>query len=74
MNIKRKTKMEIALDKVLIEPETREKLRLEIPKLVPIQRQANPVEIANVLIYVVSDESRFVIRTELFIDGSVANV
>lgn len=66
--------MEIALDKVLIEPEAREKLRLEIQKLVPIQRQANPVEIANVLIYVVSDESRFVIRTELLIDGSVANV
>lgn len=53
MNIKRKTKMEIALDKILIEPEAREKLRLEIQKLVPIQRQANPVEIANVLIYVV---------------------
>ena len=63
-----------ALDKVASEPNAREKLRLEIQKLVPIQRLADPVEIANGFIYLVSDESRFVIGTELLVDGGVANL
>lgn len=63
-----------ALNKVASTPEANEKLQQEIQQLVPIGRLADPLEIANAFIYLASDESKFVVGTELLIDGGVANL
>lgn len=63
-----------ALDKVASNPQAKEKLKQKIQDLVPIQRLADPREIADAFIYLASDESKFVIGTELLIDGGVANL
>lgn len=63
-----------ALDKIATDQKAREKLQLEIQNLVPIQRLADAVEIADAFIYLISDESRFVVGTELLIDGGVASL
>ncbi|NNP72270.1 short-chain dehydrogenase [Acinetobacter defluvii] len=63
-----------ALDKVASSEQVKIQLQNEIKKLVPIQRLADPTEIANAFIYLVSNESKFVIGTEILVDGGVANL
>ncbi|MFV5514960.1 SDR family oxidoreductase [Acinetobacter gerneri] len=63
-----------ALDKVSTSEQERQALKTQIQNLVPIGRLAEATEIADAFIYLASDESRFVIGTELLIDGGVANL
>ncbi|KAF5277957.1 hypothetical protein FQR65_LT15846 [Abscondita terminalis] len=63
-----------ALNKVADSPAEVEQLKTSIENLVPLQRLATATEIANAFIYLASDESRFVVGTELLIDGGVANL
>ncbi|KAF1027379.1 MAG: Sulfoquinovose 1-dehydrogenase [Acinetobacter bereziniae] len=63
-----------ALNKVAASPVEVEQLKISIENLVPLQRLATATEIANAFIYLASDESRFVVGTELLIDGGVANL
>lgn len=63
-----------ALDKVASTAQAKIQLQNEIKNLVPIQRLADPIEIANAFIYLVSDESKFAIGTEILVDGGVANL
>ncbi|MDA3439285.1 SDR family oxidoreductase [Acinetobacter bereziniae] len=63
-----------ALNKVADSPAEVEQLKISIENLVPLQRLATATEIANAFIYLASDESRFVVGTELLIDGGVANL
>lgn len=63
-----------ALDKIASDESTKLKLRAEIEQLVPLNRMADSSEIADAFIYLASTESRFVIGTELLIDGGVANL
>lgn len=63
-----------ALNKVADTPAEAEQLKTSIENLVPLQRLATATEIADAFIYLASDESRFVVGTELLIDGGVANL
>lgn len=63
-----------ALDKVTDSKQAKIHLQNEIKNLVPIKRLADPIEIANAFIYLISDESKFVIGTEILVDGGVANL
>lgn len=46
----------------------------EIRKLVPIGRMGTPWEVAKAAVFLASDESRFVVGTDLLVDGGVANL
>lgn len=46
----------------------------EIRNLVPIGRMGTPWELAKAAVFLASDESRFVVGTELLVDGGVANL
>ncbi len=63
-----------ALDKVASTKIEKELLKKQIKELVPIARFADANEIANALIYLLSDESQFVVGTELLVDGGVGNL
>lgn len=63
-----------ALNKVASTPAEVEQLKASIENLVPIQRLADPVEIANAFIYLASDEAKFIVGSELLVDGGVANL
>nr|WP_174506739.1 SDR family oxidoreductase [Acinetobacter sp. Marseille-Q1620] len=63
-----------ALDKIATTDVEKAQLKQQIKALVPIGRFAEASEIANALIYLASDESRFVVGTELLVDGGVANL
>lgn len=49
-------------------------LNAEILKLVPLKRFGTPIEVAKAAVFLASDESSFVVGTELLVDGGVANV
>lgn len=49
-------------------------LNEEIRALVPIGRLGTPLELAKAAVYLASDESRYVVGTELLVDGGVANL
>ena len=63
-----------ALDKVAPTEIQKIELKKQIEALVPLQHLADPMDIANAFIYLASDESKFVIGTELLVDGGVANL
>lgn len=63
-----------ALNHVAVSPKDLVSLQEKIKNLVPIKRLAEPVEIAKAFVFLASDESKFVIGTELLIDGGVANL
>lgn len=63
-----------ALNKVANTPAETEQLKVSIENLVPIKRLADPIEIANAFIYLASDEAKFIVGSELLIDGGVANL
>lgn len=62
-----------ALGKLGLKDQAETALREEIRKLVPIGRLGTPIELANAAVFLASDESSFVIGTELLVDGGVAN-
>lgn len=51
-----------------------DKLRENIRELVPIGRLGTPYELAKAAVYLASDESAYVVGTELLVDGGVGNL
>ena len=48
-----------------------EKARKTLVRQVPLRRIGKPVDVANMIVYLASDESTFVTGTEMVIDGGV---
>ena len=48
-------------------------LRGEIRGLVPIKRMGSPWELAKAAVFLASDESGFVVGSDLLVDGGVGN-
>ncbi|EWC42002.1 TPA: SDR family oxidoreductase [Pseudomonas aeruginosa] len=63
-----------ALGKLGLSPEQQSAMQDEIRKLVPIGRMGTPWELAKAAVFLASDESRFVVGTELLVDGGVASL
>lgn len=63
-----------ALGKLGLESEAEAALRDEIRRLVPIGRMGTPLELAKAAVFLASDESAFVVGTELLVDGGVGNL
>jgi len=63
-----------ALGKLGSAPDDQEALRAQIRQLVPIGRLGTPLELAKAAVFLASDESSFVVGTELQVDGGVANL
>ena len=63
-----------AFDKVAPTPEIKQALIDSIAHLVPAKRMAETDEIASAFIYLASDESRYMIGTELLLDGGTVNL
>lgn len=63
-----------ALGKLGLSFEQQSAMQDEIRKLVPIGRMGTPWELAKAAIFLASDESRFVVGTELLVDGGVASL
>jgi NAD(P)-dependent dehydrogenase (short-subunit alcohol dehydrogenase family) len=63
-----------ALDKLGLPADAQAKLVEDIRQLVPIGRMGTPLELAQAAVFLASDESSFVVGTELQVDGGVANL
>lgn len=63
-----------ALGKLGLEDEAEKALKEEIRQLVPIGRLGTPLELAKAAVFLASDESSFVVGTELLVDGGVGNL
>ncbi|MDN3221125.1 SDR family oxidoreductase [Pseudomonas nunensis] len=63
-----------ALSKLGLPAAEQEALRERIRQLVPIGRLGTPWELAKAAVYLASDESTFVVGTELLVDGGVGNL
>lgn len=63
-----------ALGKLGLSAQQQKAMQEEIRKLVPIGRMGTPWELAKAVVFLASDESRFVVGTELLVDGGVANL
>jgi NAD(P)-dependent dehydrogenase (short-subunit alcohol dehydrogenase family) len=63
-----------ALGKLGLATDAQAKLRKEIRDLVPIGRMGTPWELAKAAVFLASDESTFVVGTELLVDGGVGNL
>jgi NAD(P)-dependent dehydrogenase (short-subunit alcohol dehydrogenase family) len=63
-----------ALGKLGLPAEAQEQLREEIRNLVPLGRLGTPWELAKAAVFLASDESSFVLGTELLVDGGVGNL
>ena len=63
-----------ALGKLGLSAEQLEAMQAEIRNLVPIGRMGTAWELAKAAVFLASDESRFVVGTELLVDGGVANL
>ena len=62
------------LDDVLASSETGEQRRKTIASSVPFGRFATPDEIASAVVFLASEESRYITGTGLFVDGGLAQV
>ncbi|MFT4045835.1 MAG: SDR family oxidoreductase [Solimonas sp.] len=63
-----------ALGKLGLSTEQQSAMQDEIRKLVPIGRMGTPWELAKAAVFLASDESRFVVGTELLVDGGVSSL
>jgi len=63
-----------ALGKLGLPPQEEAALRAQIKDLVPIGRLGTPRELAMAAVFLASDESSFVVGTELQVDGGVGNL
>lgn len=63
-----------ALQKLGLQAGQLESLNADIRKLVPLGRLGTPVELAKAAVFLASDESSFIVGTELLVDGGVANI
>ncbi|MEI5667816.1 SDR family oxidoreductase [Bosea sp. CCNWLW174] len=63
-----------ALGKLGLEAQAEAALRDDIRRLVPIGRMGTPLELAKAAVFLASDESAFVVGTELLVDGGVSGI
>ncbi|QAX85168.1 short-chain dehydrogenase [Pseudomonas sp. DTU12.3] len=63
-----------ALDKLGLPAAEQDALRERIRQLVPIGRMGTPWELAKAAVYLASDESTYVVGSELLVDGGVGNL
>ncbi|MEJ2632278.1 MAG: SDR family oxidoreductase [Acidihalobacter sp.] len=63
-----------ALGKLGLEREAEAALKAEIRQLVPIGRMGTPTELAKAAVFLASNESSFVVGTELLVDGGVGSL
>ncbi|UCJ16640.1 SDR family oxidoreductase [Pseudomonas sp. MM211] len=63
-----------ALGKLGLAADQLHAMQAQIRELVPIGRMGTPWELAKAAVFLASDESRFVVGTELLVDGGVANL
>ncbi len=63
-----------ALGKLGLSAGQQSAMQEEIRRLVPIGRMGTPWELAQAAVFLAADESRFMVGTELLVDGGVANL
>ena len=63
-----------ALHKLGLPQDEEETMRAQIRELVPIGRLGTPWELAKAAVFLASDESKFIVGSELLVDGGVANL
>lgn len=63
-----------ALGKLGLPQDAEKKLQEEIVRLVPLGRMGTPLELAKAAVFLASDESSFVVGTELLVDGGTASL
>lgn len=63
-----------ALSRLGLDEGAEEALKQEIRQLVPIGRMGRPIEVAKAAVFLASDESSFVVGTELLVDGGVGSL
>ena len=63
-----------ALDKLGLSAQALSDLQEEIKNLVPPGRMGTPQELANAALYLASDESSYVLGSELRVDGGTGNL
>ncbi|WP_145563639.1 SDR family oxidoreductase [Yersinia aldovae] len=63
-----------ALQKLGLSGSEHEKLFEQIRQLVPIKRMGTPTELAHAAVFLASDESSFIVGTELRVDGGVSSL
>lgn len=63
-----------ALDKLGLSAQALSALQEEIKNLVPLGRMGTPQELAKAALYLASDESSYVVGTELLVDGGTGNL
>ncbi len=63
-----------ALDKLGLSAEALENLQAEIKSLVPLGRMGTAQELAKAALFLASDESSYVVGTELLVDGGTGNL
>ncbi|WP_434585561.1 SDR family oxidoreductase [Klebsiella sp. R390] len=63
-----------ALDKLGLSAQAMSALQEEIKNLVPVRRMGTPQELAKAALYLASDESSYVVGSELLVDGGTKNL
>ena len=63
-----------ALNKLGLDADALQSLQEEIKALVPLGRMGTPEELAKAALYLASDESSYVVGTELLVDGGTGNL
>lgn len=63
-----------ALKKFGLDQQEEKALRNEIKNLVPLGRMGNVIELAKAAVFIASDESSYMLGSELLIDGGVGNL
>lgn len=63
-----------ALDKLGLSAQAMSALQEEIKNLVPVGRMGTPQELAKAALYLASDESSYVVGSELLVDGGTKNL
>ena len=63
-----------AFAKLPADAQAQEALRTQIRKMVPAGRMGTPLELASAAVFLASDESRFMLGSELLMDGGVSTL
>ncbi|NOI58994.1 SDR family oxidoreductase [Vibrio coralliilyticus] len=63
-----------AFDKVGLDAKEKAALFDDVAALVPLERMGTPSEIAKAMVFLASEESSYMLGTELLVDGGVGNV
>lgn len=63
-----------ALDKLGLSAQALGALQEEIKNRVPLGRMGTPQELAKAALYLASDESSYVVGSELLVDGGTGNL